>query len=211
MLHVPGKCIWPCAHKSSVPLWPAPWTGLCQAAHRRDAAEQAVLPLALRCVPWVGRQERPGCEHAAAAPRMALASLPHEPCSVQLCGPCLSPLCPHQRAVFIVTVSVREVTPEGDEVIRVGKLYLVDLAGSENITRCGPAIAGCCCGFGIAQTTLNKAAMSCRPVKPHSAKHLPHNLQLGRCGAARQGGRQHQQVAAHAGGCTCSGLWWVGF
>lgn len=41
-------------------------------------------------------------------------------------------------AVFIVTVSVREVTPEGDEVIRVGKLYLVDLAGSENITRCAP-------------------------------------------------------------------------
>ncbi len=34
-----------------------------------------------------------------------------------------------------MTVSVREVTPEGDEVIRVGKLYLVDLAGSENITR----------------------------------------------------------------------------
>jgi kinesin family protein 11 len=40
--------------------------------------------------------------------------------------------------VFIVTVSVREVTPEGDEVIRVGKLYLVDLAGSENISRCVP-------------------------------------------------------------------------
>jgi len=37
--------------------------------------------------------------------------------------------------VFIVTVSMREVTPEGDEYIRVGKLYLVDLAGSENITR----------------------------------------------------------------------------
>lgn len=34
-----------------------------------------------------------------------------------------------------MTVSVREVTPEGDEYIRVGKLYLVDLAGSENITR----------------------------------------------------------------------------
>ena len=43
--------------------------------------------------------------------------------------------CPSSHAVFIVTVSVREVTPEGDEVIRVGKLYLVDLAGSENITR----------------------------------------------------------------------------
>ena len=37
--------------------------------------------------------------------------------------------------MFIVSVSVREVTPEGDEYIRVGKLYLVDLAGSENITR----------------------------------------------------------------------------
>lgn len=45
------------------------------------------------------------------------------------------PYCPSSHAVFIVTVSVREVTPEGDEVIRVGKLYLVDLAGSENITR----------------------------------------------------------------------------
>ena len=39
------------------------------------------------------------------------------------------------HSVFIVSVSVREVTPEGDEYIRVGKLYLVDLAGSENITR----------------------------------------------------------------------------
>lgn len=49
---------------------------------------------------------------------------------------------PTPGAVFIVTVSVREVTPEGDEVIRVGKLYLVDLAGSENITRWGAAGLG---------------------------------------------------------------------
>ena len=41
------------------------------------------------------------------------------------------------HSVFIVTVSVREVLDEGEEVIRVGKLYLVDLAGSENITRSG--------------------------------------------------------------------------
>eukprot|EP00887_Chlorella_sp_A99_P001275 scaffold14.g1275.t1 len=41
------------------------------------------------------------------------------------------------HSVFVVTVSVREITPEGDELIRVGKLYLVDLAGSENITRSG--------------------------------------------------------------------------
>ncbi|KAI8110594.1 hypothetical protein M9435_002268 [Picochlorum sp. BPE23] len=41
------------------------------------------------------------------------------------------------HSVFVVTVSVREVLAEGEEVIRVGKLYLVDLAGSENITRSG--------------------------------------------------------------------------
>jgi hypothetical protein len=29
----------------------------------------------------------------------------------------------------------REILAEGEEVIRVGKLYLVDLAGSENISR----------------------------------------------------------------------------
>ncbi len=39
------------------------------------------------------------------------------------------------HSVFIITVGVREVLGEGEEVIRVGKLYLVDLAGSENITR----------------------------------------------------------------------------
>jgi kinesin family protein 11 len=41
------------------------------------------------------------------------------------------------HSVFIVTVSVREVLAEGEEVIRVGKLYLVDLAGSENVSRSG--------------------------------------------------------------------------
>ncbi|RMZ56159.1 hypothetical protein APUTEX25_004583, partial [Auxenochlorella protothecoides] len=41
------------------------------------------------------------------------------------------------HTVFVITVSVREILAEGEEVIRVGKLYLVDLAGSENITRSG--------------------------------------------------------------------------
>ena len=30
---------------------------------------------------------------------------------------------------------MREVAPEGDEVIKIGKLNLVDLAGSENVSR----------------------------------------------------------------------------
>lgn len=33
---------------------------------------------------------------------------------------------------------MREMSPEGEEVIRVGKLYLVDLAGSENVNRQAP-------------------------------------------------------------------------
>ena len=31
---------------------------------------------------------------------------------------------------------MREMSPEGEEVIKIGKLYLVDLAGSENVNRC---------------------------------------------------------------------------
>lgn len=32
-------------------------------------------------------------------------------------------------------VHMREMSPEGEEVIKTGKLYLVDLAGSENVNR----------------------------------------------------------------------------
>lgn len=39
------------------------------------------------------------------------------------------------HSVFCVTVHMREMTPEGEEVIKIGKLYLVDLAGSENISK----------------------------------------------------------------------------
>ena len=37
------------------------------------------------------------------------------------------------HTVFTITVHIKEVTKEGDEVLRTGKLNLVDLAGSENI------------------------------------------------------------------------------
>ena len=37
-------------------------------------------------------------------------------------------------------VHMREVSAEGEEVIKTGKLYLVDLAGSENVNRYAPAI-----------------------------------------------------------------------
>ncbi|KNE71157.1 hypothetical protein AMAG_15823 [Allomyces macrogynus ATCC 38327] len=41
------------------------------------------------------------------------------------------------HCVFTVTVRIKESTPDGVEVMKVGKLNLVDLAGSENIGRSG--------------------------------------------------------------------------
>jgi kinesin family protein 11 len=41
------------------------------------------------------------------------------------------------HCIFSITVHIKEVTPEGEEVIKIGKLNLVDLAGSENIGRSG--------------------------------------------------------------------------
>ena len=43
------------------------------------------------------------------------------------------------HSVFCVTVHMREMAADGEEVIKIGKLYLVDLAGSENVTRSGAA------------------------------------------------------------------------
>jgi hypothetical protein len=43
------------------------------------------------------------------------------------------------HSVFTITIHMKETTPEGEDVIKIGKLNLVDLAGSENISRCGHA------------------------------------------------------------------------
>ena len=41
------------------------------------------------------------------------------------------------HSVFSVTIHMKESTPEGEDLIKCGKLNLVDLAGSENISRSG--------------------------------------------------------------------------
>jgi len=41
------------------------------------------------------------------------------------------------HSVFSVTIHMKETTPGGEDVVKVGKLNLVDLAGSENISRSG--------------------------------------------------------------------------
>ncbi|CAL0317032.1 unnamed protein product [Lupinus luteus] len=41
------------------------------------------------------------------------------------------------HSLFSITIHIKETTPEGEELIKCGKLNLVDLAGSENISRSG--------------------------------------------------------------------------
>ncbi|XP_020277289.1 kinesin-like protein KIN-5A [Asparagus officinalis] len=41
------------------------------------------------------------------------------------------------HSIFSITIHIKECTPEGEEMIKSGKLNLVDLAGSENILRSG--------------------------------------------------------------------------
>lgn len=45
------------------------------------------------------------------------------------------------HSVFTITIHMKETTPEGEDVIKIGKLNLVDLAGSENISRCNALAA----------------------------------------------------------------------
>ena len=129
-----------------------------------------------------------------------------------------------------MTVSVREVTPEGDEVIRVGKLYLVDLAGSENITRWAAAHAGTAGAEQGAVGPLLQRFSTCLPGWPARSMLVPaSNVPTSPCGApcphARSGAVE--QRAKEAGNinkslltlgrvitalvrppcCSCSALW----
>jgi len=41
------------------------------------------------------------------------------------------------HCIFSITICMRETTPDGEELLKIGKLNLVDLAGSENIAKSG--------------------------------------------------------------------------
>ncbi|KXS09225.1 kinesin-domain-containing protein [Gonapodya prolifera JEL478] len=55
----------------------------------------------------------------------------------QTAGTQLNEKSSRSHCVFSVTVHIKEATPEGEDLLKVGKLNLVDLAGSENIGRSG--------------------------------------------------------------------------
>lgn len=46
-------------------------------------------------------------------------------------------ICSRSHTIFTITVHIKVTTPEGEDLIKTGKLNLVDLAGSENIGRSG--------------------------------------------------------------------------
>uniref|UniRef100_A0A7S1TIM7 Kinesin motor domain-containing protein n=1 Tax=Compsopogon caeruleus TaxID=31354 RepID=A0A7S1TIM7_9RHOD len=41
------------------------------------------------------------------------------------------------HSVFTITILIKEATPDGEDLLKIGKLNLVDLAGSENIGKSG--------------------------------------------------------------------------
>lgn len=41
------------------------------------------------------------------------------------------------HCIFSITIHIKENTPEGEELLKVGRLNLVDLAGSENVAKSG--------------------------------------------------------------------------
>eukprot|EP00026_Physarum_polycephalum_P000638 Phypoly_transcript_00639.p1 GENE.Phypoly_transcript_00639~~Phypoly_transcript_00639.p1 ORF type:complete len:1065 (+),score=165.20 Phypoly_transcript_00639:219-3197(+) len=51
----------------------------------------------------------------------------------------LNPYSSRSNCIFTITIHTKEATPDGEDLLKVGKLNLVDLAGSENIQRSGAA------------------------------------------------------------------------
>eukprot|EP00727_Mastigamoeba_balamuthi_P005897 m51a1_g1927 putative bipolar kinesin krp- (1038) ;mRNA; f:875628-879638 len=49
----------------------------------------------------------------------------------------MNPNSSRSHCIFTVSILTKELTPDGEELIKVGKLNLVDLAGSENMSRAG--------------------------------------------------------------------------
>lgn len=49
----------------------------------------------------------------------------------------MNELSSRSHCIFSITVHIKESTPDGEELLKIGKLNLVDLAGSENIGRSG--------------------------------------------------------------------------
>ncbi|KAH7671364.1 Plus-end-directed kinesin ATPase protein [Dioscorea alata] len=73
------------------------------------------------------------------------------------------------HSLFSITIHIKEATPEGEELIKCGKLNLVDLAGSENITRSGARE-----GRAREAGEINKSLLTLGRVITALVEHLGH-------------------------------------
>ncbi|KAL4558321.1 hypothetical protein LXL04_036519 [Taraxacum kok-saghyz] len=73
------------------------------------------------------------------------------------------------HSLFSITIHIKEANPEGDELIKCGKLNLVDLAGSENICRSGARE-----GRAREAGEINKSLLTLGRVITALVEHLGH-------------------------------------
>ncbi|VVB02333.1 unnamed protein product [Arabis nemorensis] len=73
------------------------------------------------------------------------------------------------HSLFSITIHIKESTPEGEELIKCGKLNLVDLAGSENISRSGARD-----GRAREAGEINKSLLTLGRVISALVEHLGH-------------------------------------
>eukprot|EP01018_Ginkgo_biloba_P020856 Gb_32401 [translate_table: standard] len=73
------------------------------------------------------------------------------------------------HSIFSITIHIKEATPEGEELIKCGKLNLVDLAGSENISRSGARE-----GRAREAGEINKSLLTLGRVITALVEHLGH-------------------------------------
>ncbi|XP_024516332.1 kinesin-like protein KIN-5C [Selaginella moellendorffii] len=73
------------------------------------------------------------------------------------------------HSIFSITIHIKEATPEGEELIKCGKLNLVDLAGSENICRSGARE-----GRAREAGEINKSLLTLGRVITALVEHLGH-------------------------------------
>ncbi|KAH9559844.1 hypothetical protein CY35_06G076400 [Sphagnum magellanicum] len=73
------------------------------------------------------------------------------------------------HSIFSITIHIKEATPEGEELMKCGKLNLVDLAGSENISRSGAKD-----GRAREAGEINKSLLTLGRVITALVEHLGH-------------------------------------
>ncbi|KAJ7565034.1 hypothetical protein O6H91_02G045100 [Diphasiastrum complanatum] len=73
------------------------------------------------------------------------------------------------HSIFSITIHIKEASPEGEELIKCGKLNLVDLAGSENICRSGARE-----GRAREAGEINKSLLTLGRVITALVEHLGH-------------------------------------